>query len=219
MLRTNWICLLALLIGGSLLYAQDEEKIQSGPKTGAFIPKPFECFNINGPAKGRPHCLVCRFALSPAVLIFAKEPVEGKDEAFTDLLDKLEKTATDFEDRNFSVGVVILSKSAFDSTNNANKEKAEEIIEEAVNREKLVEQLTKRSEKFKHVIVGYYPLEGPKGYELNPKAEMTILFYERMKIIENYAFAPGALQDKDVERIVKGVREALPLRKKPAETK
>ena len=56
-------------------------------------------------------------------------------------------------------------------------------------------------------------------------ANMHVLFKklidlcERMKIIENYAFAPGALQDKDVERIVKRVNETLPLRKKPAETK
>src|ERR1700730_14624007 len=82
MFRAPSIGMLALLLGGSLLIAQDG--LQSGPKKGAFMPKPFECYNVNGPAKGRPRCLVCKFGLNPAVLIFAKEPEDGKDQAFTD---------------------------------------------------------------------------------------------------------------------------------------
>jgi hypothetical protein len=240
MVRHHWIGMLVLLVGCSFLIAQDEEKIQSGPKVGAFMPKPFECYNVNGPAKGRPQCLVCKFALSPAVLVFAKEPAKDKDEAFTELLKQLDATAAEFvADRNFSVVVVILSEDARDSTNNAQaksvddltedakknpeeiakriREQAKKLIEEAGKREKLVERLTKRAENLKHVIVACLP-EAPAGYKLNPQAEMTVLFYERMKILENCAFAPGALDGKHVKTMVDRVREALPL-KKPAEEK
>ncbi len=234
MYRANGICMFLLLAGSSLLIAQDEGKLQSGPKAGAFMPKPFECLNVNGPSKAtfiegkkdepgffvpRPHCLICKFALSPAVLIFAKEPIEGKDEAFSELLAKLDETAADFEERNFSVGVVILSPDARDSTNNVEETKAEEIIKEAVNRDKLIERLKKRTEKLKHVVVGAYPAEGPKGYQINPKAEVTVLFYERMKVIENFAFGPGALEADGVKMMDDRIRKALPLRKKPAEEK
>jgi hypothetical protein len=219
MYRAYGICTFVLLVGCSLLIAQDEAKLQSGPKKGDFIPKPFECFNINGPAKGRPHCLVCKFALYPAVLIFAKEPMEGKDKEFTELLAKLDETAEKFEERNFLAGVVILSPDARDSTNNAGETKVEDILTEAVKREKLVKGLTARAEKLKHVILATYPLEGPKDFKLNPKAEITVLFYERLKVIENYAYAPGAMESQDVDKMVERIREALPLKKKPAAEK
>jgi hypothetical protein len=243
MRRANLVGMIVWLAGCSLLIAQDEGKVQSGPKRGEFMPKAFECVHVNGPAKAifveptkdqpgyhivRPRCLICQFALLPSVLIFAQEPVEQKDEAFTALLKKLDETATEFQDRSFSVGVVILSPDARDSTNNAAEDDIDKIIKEAVQREKLIERLQKRAEKLdlKHVIIAIFPPDGPilredlpNGYKLNPKAELTVLFYERMKIIENYAYAPGQLESKHVDLIVKRVREALPLRKNSAKEK
>lgn len=234
---TAW---LAVVVSCSLLAAQEQDKVESGPKKGAFLPRPFECMHINGPAKPtfverkggdgfhimKQRCLVCNFALSPAVLIFAAEPVEGKDEAFTKLLASLDDLAATFQERNFQVGVVILSPDARDSTNNAKETDADAIIKEAVKREELVKRLLKRTEKLKHVIVGIYPSDGPvvredppKGFKLNPKAEMTVLFYERMKIIENFAYGPGTLDAKTVEAMVTRIREGLPLKKKPVEEK
>ena len=216
---SRFLSMLMMLVGCSLLAAQDEEKLKSGPKVGTFMPAPFECLNVNGPAKGRPHCLVCKFALHPTVMIFATEPADGKDEAFSDLLKKLDDTAIEFEDRGFSVGVIFLSPAARDSTNNAGEEKTEELVKEAVNREKLVERLEKRAKDLKHVVLACHLPPGPKKYDINPKAELTILFYERLKILENYVFAPDKLDGKDVDRIVKRVRDELPLRKKVEEKK
>ncbi|MSQ95194.1 MAG: hypothetical protein EXR98_11650 [Gemmataceae bacterium] len=217
MLRANLLAMSFLVLGCSILIAQDDEKLKSGPKVGAFMPAPFECVNFNGPAKGRPHCLVCKFALLPSVLIFAKEPAEGKEKDFDDLLQKLEETAAEFQDRDFSVGVVFLSPHARDSTNNAEAKEAKEIIQEAIDRKELHARLSERGKKYKHVIVASYQAEGPKKYDISPKAELTILFYERLKIMENWAYAPGALEGKDVEMIVKKVRDGLPLKKKMVE--
>jgi hypothetical protein len=225
-----------VLIGSPFLAAQDGDKVTSGPQKGEFLPKPFECLNINGPAgvtyvepkKGqpgyhvaRPRCLICKFALSPAVIVFANEPVEGKDDAFNALLAKLDELAATYEERNFQAAVVILSPDAHDSTNNAAEKKPAEIIQEAVKREKLIERLKKRTEKLKHVIIAAYPADGaivrddpPKGYKISPKAELTLLFYERMKVLENYAFAPGALDAAQVEAIGARLNELLPAKKK-----
>ena len=251
MWRVHLICMFAFVLGTSFLLGQDDAKIASGPKVGAFVPMAFECVNINGPSKAifveatksepahhvpRPHCLVSAFALSPAVLIFTKEPAEGKDEPLNDLMKKLDVLAAEFEDRGFSVGVVFLSPDARDSTNNAKEDslenlkkkanddpaelekllaaRAKELIEENVKREKLYERLKKRAEPLKHAIVAYFPADGPKKFALNPKAETTVLFYERMKITDNWAFAPEQMQLKNVESIEKRIRQALPLKKK-----
>src|SRR5262245_36249394 len=118
MLRYHVVTMTLLFIAATFLVAQEDGKLVSGPKAGALIPGSFESFNVNGPAKDRPHCLVCQFGLNPTVLIFAKEPAEGKDAAFTELVKKLDEMTTEFEDRNFSAGAVILSLDALDSTNN-----------------------------------------------------------------------------------------------------
>ena len=162
MLRAKLTGLMALLIGCSLLAAQEDAK----PK---LVPAAFECCNINGKAKGRPQCLVCKFGLSPVVLIFTKEPAEGKDGPLNDLLNQLNKLteAPDFEEREFSVGVVFISPDALDSSNNAGEKDTDKIIKEALNREDLIKRLEERAKPFKRdgdkdrVIVGCVP-EAPK---------------------------------------------------------
>src|SRR5262245_23382983 len=157
------LCTIAFLIPAAFLVAQGEGQLASGPKAGALIPGSFECFNVNGPAKDRPHCLVCQFALDPSVLIFAREPAEGKDAAFNELVKKLDEAATDFEDRKFAVGVVIISPDGRDSTNNADEKDVKKLIEETVKREKLTERLKKRAESLKLAIIGFMP-EPPKAF-------------------------------------------------------
>ena len=233
MYRVKFVCTV-MLLAGPFVFAQDQGKLKSGPKRGASMPGSFECMNVNGPAKGRPHCFVCTFGLNPSVLIFAKEPRNGKDQAFTDLLRKLDETAAEFSSRSFSVGVVIISPDARDSTNNpqpgsvaelnkdaekgsaANKriaDQAKKLIDEAVKRGELHKRLTKRAAGFKNVLIGYVP-EAPTGYDLNAKAEMTVIFYDRMKVIETFAYGPGAFAANNVKTIVDRVREELSQKKK-----
>jgi hypothetical protein len=224
MLRAKWVAVPIMVLGCGLLAAQDEPKAKSTLKPGDAMPKAFECYNVNGPAKGRPHCLVCGFALYPALLVFAKEPEEGKDEAFIDMLKKLDEITLDFDDRNFQVGIVIVSPDAHDSTNNAKEKDAQAIIDEAVKRKKLYDRVTKRAEGLKNVIISCYPSNGPavreappKGFKLDPKAEVTAFFYERMRLIESFTFE--ALDAKGVDAMVKKVRDGLPLKKKQAAEK
>ena len=171
MTRVRLFCLAAMLVGCSLGLAQDEDKLESGPKAGTFLPASFPCYNVNGPSKRKPHSLTGKFALSPSVLIFAKEPAEEKDAVFNDLLKQLDEAAEEFVDRNFSVGVVFLSADARDSSNNPKVEEAKDLIKEAVDRENLIERLEKRGKDLKHVILACYPPEGPPKYNINPKAE------------------------------------------------
>ncbi|MBI1832616.1 MAG: hypothetical protein HYR84_14340 [Planctomycetes bacterium] len=224
MFRAHVVCTFGFLLACLPLVAQDAGKEKGTPKSGDAIPRPFECLLINDTkeltekkqsSKGRPHCMVCRFGLNPAVLIFAKKPADGKDATFTDLLKKLDEATLDFEDRNFQVGVVILSPDARDSTNNAKEADADKIIKETVNRQELIKRLTKRAQGLTNVLIGCYPSDGPvareappKGFKFDAKMEMTVYFYERMKIIESFSFEAPPSADQ-VDATIKKIRDRL----------
>ena len=62
---------LGLLLAARSLDAADE--LKSGPKPGEAIPGPLQSFNVTGDRADKFHCLVCKYGLGPAVLIFARE--------------------------------------------------------------------------------------------------------------------------------------------------
>jgi hypothetical protein len=207
--------LLVLLLGSVLLAAQDEGAIRSGPKEGAFLPAPFDSYNFNGPHKGRLHCLVCRYALNPVVLVFAREPEEGKDAALNSLIKRLEEATAEFKKDELRAAVVFLSPDAQSSATNPKEEDPAKLVEEAKRRDALFARLRTRAENLKGVDVAVFPAEGPKDYDINPKAEVTILFYQKLKVVLNRAFAPGALREEDIDKIMSTVREKIePVKKK-----
>jgi hypothetical protein len=233
MRHIRFASVLVLLAATLLGLAQDEGKKKPGLKPGSPLPAPFECYNVNGPAKGRPHCFVCSFGLNPAVLILAREPKKENGEAFADILKKLDEIVPEFANRSLSVGVVIISPDARDSTNNpqpatvgeltkdADKEEAQKriddqakkLIDEAVKRAELYKRVAKRAEGLNHVLVGCAP-EMPKGYEINAKAEITVIFYDRMKVIATYVYEPEGFTAEDGKKIVSRVRAELSEKKK-----
>jgi hypothetical protein len=221
MLRSLLLSFLLVCLGCSLLVAQDAGEFASGPAKGKFIPKALNCYNVTGPSKGKYHCIVCDFGLTPSAIIFAKEPAKDKGAPLNDLLKQLDEIVDEFEYRGFSAAVIFLSPDARDSTNNTAVVKPADLIKEAVNRQELVKRIGERAEtlKLKKVILGYYLPEGPEGFKLNPKADATVLFYERMKIHDVWAFPADGLQEKHVAQITKRIRDELTLRKKPAEEK
>jgi hypothetical protein len=207
---------LTLFVLGGLFAQEGGAKIQSGVKVGDVLPGPFDAFNVNGKtAKGRQHCLVCDFGLSPVVMVFAREPAEGKDGPLMSLLSKLDEAVGRYvDDRGLESCAVFLSPDAYSSANNAGEQNTKKIIDEAVARDALAKRLEERAEKLKNVVVAYYPADGPKGYNINPKAEVTVLFYVKHKVLANFAFAEGKMTPDDVAKIIKTVDDALAKRKK-----
>ena len=189
------------LVGG--IVAQDEdEKLTSGVAVGKLLPGAFDCLVINGKNKGRQHCLVCENALNPVVMVFAREPAEGKEGPLDALMAKLDDAVARHQDVSLGGFVIVLSPDARSSATNESEEDAAKLVEEARARDELVKRLSTRAEKLKNVIIGCYPPEGPKGYNLSPKAEITVLVYERHKVLANFAFSAGQMTDADLERII-----------------
>ena len=122
------------------------------------MPGPFDCLNINGKnGKDRQHCLVCEFGLGPVVMVFAKEPAEGKDGPISDLLQKLDGlVGKELEKSAVNSVVVFLSPDARNSANQSKIEDPDQLVEEAKAREALIARLRPHAEKLKHVVVACY---------------------------------------------------------------
>ena len=194
---------LAILVIGSVILAQDNgEKTTSGLAVGKKLPAPFDSLIINGKNKGRQHCLLCENGLNAAVAVFAREPAEGKDGPLMSLLSKLDEVAEKHQEESLGAYAIILSPDAKSSANNPDETDAAKLVEEVRARDELVKRLSARAEKLKTLVVGCYLPDGPKSYNINPKAEVTVILYERHKVIANFAFGPGKMSDADVERIV-----------------
>ena len=215
--------LVVCLAGVAGLLAQDEGEFRSGPKVGTVLPKAFDAHVVNGKAKGRQHCIVCDFGLNPSVLVFARESADGKNGSLDELLKKLDELLEERDpDRPLHGAAIFLSPAARTAAIDPETADPSKLVEEATAREALYARLTKRAEGLKNLIVAAYPLEGPKeadgadaktvgpkGYQLDPKADVTVLVYDRMRVKATFAFADGKLGDEDVEAITKKVREVV----------
>jgi hypothetical protein len=195
---------------------QDDKALKSGPQSGTVLPAPFDALNVSGKiAAGRQHCLVCQNGLSPAVLVFAREPAMGKDAALDALMKKLNTLAGKHEKLSLGAFVVFLSPDARSSVTTQSKDDdIEKLLEEAKARNALLMRLKQRAEGLEHLVVACYPSEGPKGYDVNPKADVTVIFYHRLRVVANWAYPEGVMTDADVDAMLKRVEESLAPEKK-----
>lgn len=69
----------------------------------------------------------------------------------------------------------------------------------------LEKRLEERADKLKNVVVGYVLADGPKDYKINAKAEVTVLFYQRHKVLANFAYAAGQMTQADVGKMIKTI--------------
>ena len=70
------------------------------------------------------------------------------------------------------------------------------------------------------MTVGSFPAEGPKGYKLSPDAEVTILFFNNLKVLSNQAFPEGKMTNEDVDRFMQNIDKTISgWKAKPAEPK
>ena len=202
-----------LVLCGTLILAQEDgQKVSSGPQVGKTLPGPFDCLIVNGPRKGQQHCLVCEHGLSPAVIVFTREPGEGKEGMLNSLLAKLDEAVDRHRDESLGAAVVFLSPDAKNSANNSQEKDIDKLVAEAKARTDLLKRLAARTEKLKNVVAGCVAIEGPEGYKISPKAETTVLLCERHQVVANFAFAAGKMSDADVGRIIMKLDEVIKAR-------
>jgi hypothetical protein len=203
----------SMLLGALLLSAQ--ETTDAGPKVDTVLPGPFDCYNLNGKFKGRQHDLVTEFGLRPVVTIFAREVADGKEGALGELLKKLDEAIDKHTEPELRGCIIYVSPFARSSATDSAVEDPVKLVEEAKGREALLKRLAATAEKLKNVIVGaYYPATGPQNYGLNARDVVTLLFYDRLKVVESASYGEGQLAEAQVEAFMRKVHERLAPAKK-----
>jgi hypothetical protein len=165
-----------------------------------------------------PYDPVTEFGNHPVVGVFIRESAEPKTGQVSDLLAKLD-TLIDRNTESFVQGfAILLTRAARSAVTEKKNENIEELIAESKEREELRKRLTKLGEPLKNVVLGSYPYESLKGYEIADAPGVTILVYHKHKVLANYAFAEGQLNDEEVEKVIKGVDSLVKtLRRRPRE--
>jgi hypothetical protein len=67
--------------------------------------------------------------------------------------------------------------------------------------------------KLKHIVLSIDNPAGPQGYAVHKEADVTVVLYVEHKVVANYAFKKGTMQDKDVDKILADVPKILPKKK------
>jgi hypothetical protein len=185
---------LAVIVGltasrGVLLAA---EELKSGPQPGEKIPGAFHYLNVNGVHAGNPHCLVCEFGLRPVVLVFARETPPDKSPLAV-LLQKLDEAVDRYKNAELRGGMVVLNDD----------------FTKGETRKDLVRKVGASIKDLKHVVVAVDGPAGPDNYKINKDAEVTIVLYNKHRVVNSFAFAKDKLTEKDVTAIMADVQKMI----------
>jgi len=181
-------CLLACvaLVVASVGLTFAAEKVQSGLEKGAKVPA-FYVKDVTGPAKdGEELCYRCRYGNQPVVTIFAKEMTE-EVAALTKELD----------------GVV---------AKNRDQKMAGFVVLMAEDPSKAAPSLAKTAEKMKIEqlpLTTFKGTEGPKGYKINNKADVTVMMWVEGTVKVSEAFNKGDLTKDAISKVVAETKQIL----------
>jgi hypothetical protein len=210
-MRIFGVCL--LLLAGVVCPAAHGQGFTSGllpaapGKPYTKMPHSFDVHTFNGRNANRFHCLVCENDIHPTLLLFLKEPAEGKQKALEDLFGKLDALVEKYQAMEkyadvttVAVYAVFLSPAAQTSLDNASEADPASLVKEATERRALYQRMKEWAGKTKKVVIATAIPEAAKGYNINPAASLTGLYYYRLNVLENFAFEE--FTEADVEPII-----------------
>ncbi len=177
---------LATLVVASVGFAVAAEKVQSGLEKGAKVPA-FYVKDVTGPAKdGDELCYRCRYGNQPVVTIFAKEMT---DEVAA-LTKELDSVVAKNRDQKMAGFVVLLAD---------DPSKAEASLKKAAEKNK-IEQLP---------LTTFKGTEGPKGYKINSKADVTVMMWVEGTVKVSEGFNKGELSKDAISKVVSETKQIL----------
>jgi len=222
MSRTVRTLAAAALAFATLAPAHAADPVKSGLPVGADQPGPFQVLSVLHPDKSQPgkyHAPVCEAGLNPLVLIFVNELAEaGKPQPLTTLLKGLDEAVARHTDVSLAACLISLNDGGYrDALENKTDDLATAITTREAEEARL-KQLAGTAGA-KAVALSLDAKGGPKGYQVNPDAAVTVLIFVKQKVQANYAFGKdNPLTDPDAAAILAEV-EKLTAGKKPAKPK
>ena len=158
---------------------------KSGPQAGEKVPGPLHPLNCTGDHAGEKYCLYCKYGSNPVAAIFARQVTPE----LTKLIKRIDQATDKNKERGMGSYVVFLSDSdALDTE-----------LKELANKERI-----------QQCILAIDDPEGPKGYNIAPEAEVTVVLYSELTVKANQAFRKGELNDKAIDAVVADLAKILP---------
>jgi hypothetical protein len=143
-------------------------------------PGPYSFLVATGPQRGQQTCYICEQheGNKPAAVVFARSTSDqlGK------LMAKLDAAAIAEKDSGCKVWMTLLA------------DKAD------------LDALAKWSQKqgLKAAPVGAFEdADGPPSYKLHKDADVTVILFTKQKVVANFAFRAGELDDKAIDNVTK----------------
>jgi hypothetical protein len=157
------------------------EPVASGTPVGKR-PGPYSFLVATGPQRGQQTCYICEQheGNKPAAVVFAR----GTSDSLGKLLARLDAAALPHKDSGCKVWMTLLA------------EKAD------------LDSLAKwaQAQGLKACPVGAFEgADGPPSYKLHMDADVTVILFTKQKVVANFAFRAGELDDKAVEKVMKAV--------------
>jgi hypothetical protein len=184
-MKKSLMACVALLVA-SVGLAIAAEKVQSGLEKGGKVPA-FYVKDITGPAKdGEELCYRCRYGNQPVVTIFAKEMT---DEVAA-LTKELDSVVAKNRDQKMAGFVVLLTNEP----------------------DKAAPSLAKTAEKMKIEqlpLTTFKGTEGPKGYKINEKADVTVMMWVEGTVKVSEGFNKGGLTKDVISKVVADTKQIL----------
>jgi hypothetical protein len=111
----------------------------------------------------------------------------------TSLVKKLDAAIADHKDAKMGSFVVVMT----DDT-----DKMEKALKDMAEKEKLTK-----------VVLTIDSPAGPEDYKISKDADVTVLLYNKKKVVKNLAFAKGKFDSKAVDAIAGDLKSILPEKK------
>jgi len=165
----------------SAIIAQADDACKSGPQPNQR-PGPYSALVAVGAERGTQHCYICEAADRPIMIVFAR----SLSDPLGKLVHKLDKLLVDHKAADLKVWVTFLAEdqTAFDPQ---------------------VVQWGKKHATGKVPMAVFEDVVGPPTYLLHREADVTVLLSVKQKVVANFAFRKGELNDAVIEQIVKSV--------------
>src|SRR3954466_14814245 len=166
--------IVGLLVFGTAIWAADP--CVSGPQVGQR-PGPYSFLVATGPERGQPTCYVCETAEKPGVIVFAR--------SVSDPLARL---------------LAVCDQAVADRPKDAMRAWMTVLGEKTIGIDDLSRWATKAG--LKTIPVGVFddPV-GPPSYKLADDADLTVVVFERRKVVATFAFRAAEVDDEALKRL------------------
>lgn len=177
------LTLFTLLATGVALHAGDP--CVSGLKPG-LRPGPYASVACTGQDRGDLHCYICETENRPAVVVFAR----SLDEPLGKLASKLDRAVHENQKAEMRGWITFLGES-----------------QAAMDKD--VVAWGKKHALTNMPLTVFEDLDGPPTYLLSRDADVTVLCFVNQKVVANFAYRKGELNDAEAEKILKVVPELI----------